>query len=186
MLSKVIRILLIAGMLIGLLFVWSKSTQWRNAARDEAARPSAKLVASSQAVIAALEITDLKGKATQLPGTGRYRLINYWATWCGPCLMELPLLNEFSQSQRSQDVMVIGIALDEATLVSEYLQKNPLKYPQLLEKSSKNDSSNQLGNQRGIIPFSVLIAPDGRLLKIKQGQFTDLDDLEAFTTPPKA
>ncbi len=186
MLSKVIRILLIAAVLIGLLFVWSKSTQWRDAARDEASRPSAKLVATSKAVIATLEITDLKGKATQLPGTGHYRLINYWATWCGPCLMELPLLNEFAKKQAPAEVMLIGIALDEPKLVNDYLQENPLKYSQLLEKASKNDSSTQLGNQRGIIPFSVLIAPDGRLLKIKHGQFTDLDELEAFTTPPKA
>ena len=173
-------------MLAGLAFLWSKSSGWRAAAREEASRPAAKFVASSVQVIATLKITDLKGKPSKLPGTGRYRLINYWATWCGPCLMEMPLLNEYAKKQGSGDVMVIGIALDEAKLVSEYLQQNPLNYPQLLEKANKNDSSTQLGNQRGIIPFSVLISPDDHLLRIKHGQFTDLDELEAFTTPPKA
>ena len=60
-----------------------------------------------------------------------------------------------------------------------------MKYPQFLEKVDKNDSSAQLGNERGIIPFSVLINPDGRLLKLKRGDFADLDELKAFAKPPK-
>ena len=105
-----------------------------------------------------LEITDLKGKAVQLPGTGSYRLINYWATWCGPCLNEMPLLDKFSQSKTGNSVLVIGIALDEAEDVNQYLKENPLKYTQFLEKAGKNDSSTQLGNKTGIIPFSILIS----------------------------
>ncbi|MEO6172896.1 MAG: TlpA disulfide reductase family protein, partial [Arenimonas sp.] len=102
--SKIIRIVLIAAMLVGLGFIWSKSGEWRDQAREAATRPEPKFVASSQTVIAALEITDLKGKVAQLPGTGRYRLINYWATWCGPCLMEMPLLNQFAQSEADSGI----------------------------------------------------------------------------------
>ena len=81
--------------------------------------------------------------------------------------------------------MVVGIALDEASDVKAYLKENPLKYPQFLEKAGKSDSSAQLGNERGIIPFTVLIGPDGRLLKLKHGEFADLDELKAFATLPK-
>lgn len=183
--SKIIRIVLIAAMLVGLGFIWSKSGEWRNQAREAATRPDPKFVASSQAVIAALDITDLKGKVAKLPGTGRYRLINYWATWCGPCVVELPLLEKFAQSQNASGVVVIGIALDEAADVNEYLKQNPLKYPQFLEKAGKNDSSAQLGNLHGIIPFSILIGPDGQLLKLKRGDFSDIEELKAFSTPPK-
>ncbi len=185
MLSKIIRIGLIAALLIGLFTLWSKSHEWKEAAREKAARPDPELVASSKAVIAGLQITDLKGKAVKLPGNGRYRLINYWATWCGPCLMEMPILNQFAQSQDVKGILLIGIALDEGSDVQDYLKKNPVNYLQFLEKADKNDSSTQLGNKTGIIPFTVLIAPDGQLLKLKRGDFADLDELKAFAKPPK-
>ena len=185
MLSKIIRIVLIVAMLAGLFFLWSKSGDWQNEAREKASQPDALLIAKSESVISALAITDLQGKAAKLPGTGRYRLINYWATWCGPCLMEMPLLNKFAQSQGNNGVVLIGIALDDAADVKTYLKENPLKYPQFLEKAGKNDSSVQLGNERGIIPFSVLIGPDGSLLKLKRGDFADMDELSTFVKLPK-
>ena len=186
MFSKIIRIILILAMLVGLLMLWSKSGDWQNEARELATRPDPKFVAASKAVISSLAITDLQGKAVKLPGTGRYRIINYWATWCGPCLIEMPLLAKFAQSQGDGGVMLIGIALDEATEVKAYLKDNSLKYPQFLEKAGKNDSSAHLGNERGIIPFSVLIGPDGRLLKLKRGEFADMNELQAFAKPPKS
>ncbi|MGH8051111.1 MAG: TlpA disulfide reductase family protein, partial [Arenimonas sp.] len=114
MLSKIIRIVLIIGMLAGLAVLWSKSGEWKKEARELATRPDPKIMAASKDVISSLAITDLKGKASPLPGTGRYRLINYWATWCGPCLHEMPLLDKFAQSKTGSQVLVIGIALDEA------------------------------------------------------------------------
>ena len=183
--SKIIRITLILAMLLGLGALWSKSDGWKNEARELATRPASKYIENSKVVIAGLEITDLKGKVAKLPGNGRYRLINYWATWCGPCLVELPLLDKFAQSQDARGVLTVGIALDEAKDVSTYLKENPLKYPQFLETVGKNDSSTQLGNNAGIIPFSVLIGPDGQLLKLKRGEFADLDELEAFVKTPK-
>jgi thiol-disulfide isomerase/thioredoxin len=185
MLSKVIRIVLIAALLAGLFALWSKSSDWKQAAQEEATRPAPKYIENSKVVTANLAITDLKGKAAKLPGNGRYRLINYWATWCGPCLVELPLLDKFAQSQDATGVLVVGIALDEAKDVSTYLKENPLKFPQFLETVGKNDSSTQLGNNAGIIPFSVLIGPDGQLLKLKRGEFADLEELEGFVKPPK-
>ncbi|MEO6172088.1 MAG: TlpA family protein disulfide reductase, partial [Arenimonas sp.] len=95
------------------------------------------------------------------------------------------LLNQFAQSEANSGVMMIGIALDEATEVRSYLKENPLKYQQFLEKAGKNDSSALLGNNNGIIPFSVLIGPDGRLLKLKRGIFADTEELTAFSKPPK-
>ena len=185
MLSKIIRIGLIAALLAGMFALWSKSHEWQQAAYEKATRPEPEFVANSKPVIAGLKITDLKGKPAKLPGNGRYRLINYWATWCGPCLQEMPVLDEFAKSQGINDVLLVGIALDEAKDVEDYLKENPVKYGQFLETADKNDSSTQLGNKTGIIPFTVLIGPDGQLLKQKRGNFADLDELKAFAKPPK-
>jgi len=97
----------------------------------------------------------------------------------------MPLLDKFAQSQGANGVLLVGIALDEVKDVKDYLKENPLKYAQFLEKAGKNDSSTQLGNNAGIIPFSVLISPDGQLLKLKRGEFVNLDELEDFVKPPK-
>lgn len=185
MLSKMVRIGLIAALLAGLFALWLKSNEWKEAAQGKAAEPERHYIENSKAVIANLDLTDLDGKSAKLPGKGRYRLINYWATWCGPCLMEMPLLDKFAQSQGANGVILIGIALDESKEVKSYLKENPLKYPQFLETPGKSDSSTQLGNKAGIIPFSVLIGPDGQLLKLKRGEFADLEELEAFVKPPK-
>jgi len=176
--SKIIRIVLIAAMLVGLIILWSKSGEWRNAAFEQASKPDPKFVASSVQVISALQTTDLKGKPAKLPGAGRFRLINYWATWCGPCLMEMPLLNEFAKSQNNNQILVVGIALDEMADVNKYLKENPLQYPQLLEKAGPNDSSTQLGNGSGVIPYSILIDPNGRLIRQHSGPFENEEQLQ--------
>lgn len=185
--SIVSMTVLLAALLAGItaLALWRGYRELQNDAHQVPDIPEPKTVAISQAIFSSLEITDLAGKPAKLPGSGRYRLINYWATWCGPCLVEMPILAEFAQSQKIDGVMVIAIAMDEASEVNAYLRQYPANYPQFLEKSGENDSLARLGNKSGTIPFSVLISPDGRLLKQKRGEFIHIDELEVFAKPPK-
>lgn len=120
-----------------------------------------------------IELPRLEGGQMLLPDAtlGRPVLINFWASWCAPCIEEMPELQRFAQSQDDAGVQVLGIALDEAAAVQAFLQKVAVDYPILLDVPGPADSSVQLGNPRGALPYTVLVDADGRLRKQRLGPF---------------
>ena len=126
-------------------------------------------------------LPDTTGRYFRLPTPGRPLLINYWASWCGPCLQEMPVLQEFARRHGGNGLQVVGIALDDPHDSRAWLATNPQPYPILLEIPRSGDSSERLGNRRGLLPFTVLLGGDGRGLATRTGPFVDAADLEAFT-----
>lgn len=120
-----------------------------------------------------LQLPDLDQHPVEVPAAwaGRPLLVNFWATWCGPCIEEMPELDRFASTQAEGGVQVVGIALDDADAVRDFLTRIPVGYPILLDQAGPADSSVQFGNLRGVLPYSVLISTDGRLLKQKVGPF---------------
>jgi len=105
-------------------------------------------------------------------------LINLWASWCGPCIQEMPELDRFAAAQGANGTQVVGIALDDAAAVQAFLQRIPVRYPILLDQAGPRDAGVQLGNGKGVLPYTVLVSADGRLLKQKIGPFEhgEIDD----------
>jgi thiol-disulfide isomerase/thioredoxin len=130
--------------------------------------------------VATFSLPDLQGRQVPLPTPGRKVMINYWASWCGPCLEEMPILRDFAQRNGPNGTQVVGIALEDPDASRRWLQANPPPYPMLLEAPSATDSSVTLGNARGLLPYSVLVGADGRVLATRTGPFIDLADLEAW------
>jgi peroxiredoxin len=128
--------------------------------------------------LAAFSLPDAQGRPYQLPPPGRRVLINYWAAWCQPCLKEMPILADFSRRTDRNGTQVVGIALDLEKNSKAWLGRHPLPYPVLFEMPGIADSSVTLGNQRGLLPFSVLVGADGRVLATRTGPFADLAELQ--------
>lgn len=125
-----------------------------------------------------LSLTDLDGKPQALP-SGRRVLVNLWASWCGPCRDEMPLLDAFARDQGGHGVMVVGIAEDDAAPIRDFLRTSPISYPTLLDDANGH-SATRLGNPLGILPFSVLLDADGKLLRSRLGAFPDQQSLQRW------
>ena len=120
-----------------------------------------------------IELPDLEGHKQVLPDAfaGRPLLINVWASWCGPCIEEMPELERFATSQGTSGVQVIGLALDTPDAITDFLKRVPVSYPILVETPGPADASVWLGNRKGVLPYTVLVGADGTVLKQKVGPF---------------
>lgn len=120
----------------------------------------------------ALKLPDLKGAPQDLAQwRGRPVLLNYWATWCGPCLKELPELEHFAQAQgkAAKGIALVGVAQDEASAANALQARLKLSYPQLVEADGPPGSAAAFGNPGGTLPFSVLIDAKGNILDTHNG-----------------
>ena len=124
----------------------------------------------------ALQWDDPQGGQVRLSEfRGRPLLINFWATWCPPCVEELPLINAFFEKNRVNGWQVLGLAVDKPMAVQAFLKKLPLHFPVALAGLSGAELGRNLGNLAGGLPFSVALAGDGRVIQRKMGKLTAAD-----------
>ncbi len=101
---------------------------------------------------------------------GRPLLVNFWATWCPPCVEELPLLSSFYTENKANGWQLLGLAVDRPEPVARFLAKSPVSFPVALAGMEGVELTRQLGNAPGGLPFSVLFDASGTLRERKLGQ----------------
>ncbi len=109
---------------------------------------------------------------------GKPLFINFWATWCAPCIKEMPEIDRFHQTFRQQQGQVLGLAIDSPGPVREFLGRVKVGFPVALAGLDGTDLVHMLGNLQGSLPFSVLIDAEGRIAQRKMGEttFSELQD----------
>jgi thiol-disulfide isomerase/thioredoxin len=129
--------------------------------------------AIAQVARADLAFPDLDGRPRALSEwRGKLVLLNFWATWCTPCLKEIPLLVETQREHGPRGLQIVGIAMDEVEPVKAFAQRLQMNYPILVGQYEVAVAMDELGDPLGAFPFSVLIAPDGRILDRRSGDLS--------------
>ena len=96
---------------------------------------------------------------------GNLVVINFWATWCPPCLEEVPVLIELQSRYRPRGVRFVGLALDDAEAVHEYAREVSLNYPTAAGDASLLELMRNFGSATQALPFTALVSPGGRVVE---------------------
>lgn len=144
--------------------------------------PSEKNTSSAAPLFTSI-IQDPEGKPQSLKQfENKIIVLNFWATWCEPCREEMPELSNFYTENKSKNVVVVGIAIDEAKSVRSYLAKTKVIYPILVDEDKGVILSKNLGNNEGILPYTVIINSNGIIEKTILGR-VHKDQLDAILKP---
>ncbi|HZW20094.1 TlpA disulfide reductase family protein [Noviherbaspirillum sp.] len=103
-------------------------------------------------------------------------VVNFWATWCAPCVDEMPELSDLQREISAQKIQILGIGIDSASNIAEFAKKYSISYPLYVGGVNGTELSRQLGNQGGGLPFTVVIGRDGQVKKTFLGRLK-MDDL---------
>ena len=156
---KVIAIILLASIGFGFQYFF-KNNHSQNTA------------ASTHSLFAAT-FPDENGKPQNLKQyTGKIVVLNFWATWCEPCREEMPELSALHETYKDKNVVVLGIAVDEAAAIKDFVKETKVSYPLLVADMQGMEIASHLGNDKSVLPYTVIIKADGSVAKTYFGRVT--------------
>ena len=157
-------------------FAWHSTSTRAPAANRAVGLPGSATskVAPNPNALYSASLPDLSGNSVALSQLkGRPLVANFWATWCAPCVEEMPHLDALSKSL--PNVQFVGIGIDTAANISNFVAKIPVSYPLYVAGHSGIALVRELGNAAGGLPFTVLLDAEGRIFDTILGQVSPED-----------
>ena len=122
----------------------------------------------------AFDLPDVHGQAVSIARwDGRVIVLNFWATWCGPCRTEIPLLNTLQKNFAARGVQIVGVAVDNNTAVKQFMRSVPIDYPVLIGDQEAIEVIEAYGNRAGALPYTAFITRAGIIDSMASGALTE-------------
>ncbi len=135
------------------------------------------------AQLMAASLPDMEGKSQALAQwRGKVMVVNFWATWCLPCLEEIPGFVRMQETLGNQGLQFVGIAVDDVVKVREFAVKYGMNYPILIGQMDAIELARLAGNERGGLPFTIIMDRKGRLIGTELGGLNE-QQLTAIIQP---
>jgi thiol-disulfide isomerase/thioredoxin len=141
--------------------------------------PAAAAPAIAPAALYAAAFTDPEGASRSLGQfQGRVLVLNFWATWCGPCRAEMPAFSRLHSRWAARGVQFVGLSDEPAPTAARFGRDLAIAYPLWTGGEQVLDLSRRLGNHQRVLPHTVIIGPSGGVLEQRVGPYTE-DELES-------
>jgi len=156
---------------VALLALLAGSTLWLG---TRPGTDSAPAVEVSPAALFAAGFTSTDGAATSLGRfQGKVLVVNFWATWCTPCREEMPAFARLQAKWAPRGVQFVGLSSEQPVLVERFAGDLHLNYPVWVGGDEVGALARRLGNRLGVLPFTVLLDRQGRVVDRKVGPYTE-------------
>lgn len=109
---------------------------------------------------------------------GKTLIVNFWATWCAPCVEEMPELSALQTEIAAREIQIIGIGIDSQAKIADFAAAHKIGYPLYVAGMEGSDLARRLGNRAGALPYTVLIGRDGTIKNTYLGRLK-IDQLRA-------
>lgn len=124
-------------------------------------------------------LADTEGKPHNIKEwDGKVLVINFWATWCPPCRKEMPAFIALQEQYGARGLQFVGVAIDEADKVAEFMDTYGVNYPMLLGDLAAIEVGKAYGNRFGALPYTVIIDRQGKIAFTRRGEL-EKDTAEA-------
>ncbi len=163
---------LVIGILVNQYVVSNKSTNNSTA--------TSKQVANMAQAFSLKDVDDKTRNSSEWDG--KVRLVNFWASWCPPCIREMPAFIKLQEKYGGKNFTLIGIALDDKQSVIDFIDPIGINYPILIAEQEGIALTRAYGNRLGVLPYTALVDQNGKILKSYMRELT-FEEAEQIIKP---